>query len=93
MNPSFSNTYTSLQKAIINRLAEDACAGCGGEDCACCEIWHDRQKWCEPYELFAEDPCYHNYLDCEGCGEIYREEDWCIECDYCIECCDCDVDN
>ncbi len=46
----FERQYTSLEKEIIHRLAEieqedeDACASCGGEDCICCEIYHNRQK-------------------------------------------------
>lgn len=57
-------TYTTLQKQIIGRLAEieqedaDRCANCGGEDCACCEYYLDRQKWKEPNELFAD---WYNY--------------------------------
>lgn len=59
--PNFANEYTALQKEIISRLAEiekedaDRCAGCGGEDCVCCEYYHDRQKWKTPDELFADD--------------------------------------
>lgn len=59
MKPHFQNTYTQLQMEVINRLAEieqqdaNACANCGGEDCICCEIYHDRQKWVEPDELFG----------------------------------------
>jgi hypothetical protein len=59
MKPHFDNTYTKLQMEVINRLAEiekadaNACANCGGEDCICCEIYHDRQKWVEPEELFG----------------------------------------
>lgn len=55
-----NDTYTQLQKAIIKSLAEieeqdrNACAGCGGEDCMCCEIYHDRQKWVSPEQLFSE---------------------------------------
>ncbi len=53
--------YTHLQREIISRLAEikaedrDACSSCGGEDCICCEIYLDRQKWVSPDELFEED--------------------------------------
>lgn len=55
------NQYTHLQQTLIKRLAEieaedaDACAGCGGEDCLCCEIYQDRQKWVTPDQLFEED--------------------------------------
>lgn len=57
----FNNTYTRLQMEVIDRLAEieqaddDACSHCGGEDCICCEIYHDRMKWVEPEELFRDD--------------------------------------
>lgn len=53
--------YTALQKSLINRLAEieqedrNACEGCGGEDCVCCEIFIDRQKWVSPEQLFADN--------------------------------------
>ncbi len=53
--------YTDLQKQVINRLAEieqedaDACSQCGGEDCVCCEIYHDRRKWVSSDELFWEE--------------------------------------
>jgi hypothetical protein len=46
---------------VLERLAEieqedeDRCAGCGGEDCICCEYYHDRQRWVSPEELFEED--------------------------------------
>jgi len=52
--------YTALQRSLIDRLAEieandrDICAGCGGEDCACCEIYIDRQKWVSTDELFRD---------------------------------------
>lgn len=61
MKAKFENHYTKLQKDIIDRLAEiekeddDACAGCGGEDCICCEIYKDRQAWVDPSELFNDD--------------------------------------
>lgn len=60
MKAIFENQYTALQKKVINRLAEieqedaDRCARCGGEDCACCEIYHDRQKWYGPESLFDD---------------------------------------
>lgn len=66
--PNFENKFSSLQKSLINRLAEieqedaDACAHCGGEDCVCCEIYQDRQKWAEPEEiLYNDDPLYENW--------------------------------
>lgn len=56
--------YTGLQKEIIGRLADieqsdaDVCAHCGGEDCACCEIYQDRMRWVSAPELFADDSPY-----------------------------------
>lgn len=53
--------YTRLQQELIGRLAQieqedaDACAGCGGEDCCCCEIYLDRQRWVSPNELFNKE--------------------------------------
>ncbi len=57
--------YTALQRSIIERLAEieqedaEVCEHCSGEDCVCCEIYIDRQRWVSIDELFAEDdnPC------------------------------------
>ena len=52
--------YTAIERETISRLAEieqedsDRCAGCGGEDCMCCEYYQDRQKWVDPEELFEE---------------------------------------
>lgn len=43
--------FTRMQRELMDRLAEieaedaDACAHCGGEDCICCEIYQDRQRW------------------------------------------------
>mgnify|MGYP001221493274 CR=1 FL=1 len=57
----FNDEYTELQRQVINRLAEierddrNMCAGCGGEDCMCCEIYHDRQRWVSADELFEYD--------------------------------------
>jgi hypothetical protein len=53
-------TYTRLEKEVIKKLAKieqndaDACASCGGEDCVCCSIYVDRQRWLSPEELFNE---------------------------------------
>ena len=61
MKAVMNDEYTALQRTVIDRCAEieaedrAACAGCGGEDCICCEIYHDRQKWVSPEELFAGD--------------------------------------
>lgn len=50
--------FTALQRQIISRLAEieqedaDRCASCGGEDCICCEYYHDRKAWVSAEELF-----------------------------------------
>lgn len=90
--------YTQLQQEVIGRLAEieqeDAgrCASCGGEDCVCCEYWHDRQAWQGPEELFADD--YDNYdrtpdydFQCENCGNGCSEI--CDDCECCSNCCEC----
>lgn len=82
MKPNFKNEFTALQQETINRLAEieqqdaDACASCGGEDCACCEIYHDRQRWVSPEELFADDDLYDNrcYFDDEEDDEDDEED-------------------
>ncbi len=77
----FTNYLTAVQRQTLERLAEieredaDRCAGCGGEDCICCEYYIDRQKWVSPEELFAHepgDPMYDDY-DYRGYEE---EEEW-----------------
>lgn len=91
--PQFCNLYTALQKSMIDRLAEieredaDACAGCGGEDCACCEIYHDRMKWVSPEELFENDydpaewHANEQEFICNVCGEfVYDEDGWQCDC-------------
>ena len=61
MKAVFNNQFTQAQQQIIGVLARiekedaDACDGCGGEDCCCCEIYVDRKKWVSPEELFRED--------------------------------------
>jgi hypothetical protein len=61
MKPPFENHYTREQQRLIKVLAEyekqdaDTCADCGGEDCVCCEIYQDRQRWVSPDELFEGD--------------------------------------
>ena len=58
-NKPFRDILTRDEREIAERLAqiedEDAnrCAHCGGEDCMCCEYYHDRQKWVSPEELFG----------------------------------------
>ena len=57
----FTALLTADQRRLAERLAEieredaDRCAGCGGEDCCCCEYYLDRQRWQSPEELFADD--------------------------------------
>lgn len=59
--PNFPDEFSALQRQVVNRLAEieesdrNACANCGGEDCICCEIYHDRQRWVSADELFRDD--------------------------------------
>lgn len=76
MKHRFENRFTALQQETINRLAKieqqdaDRCASCGGEDCVCCEIYHDRQKWVSPEELFEQGDDNYYYED-----EDYEYED------------------
>ena len=69
----FGDYLTAIQRKTLERLAEiecedaDRCAECGGEDCICCEYYHDRQKWKSPEELFTHelgDPLYDDYDYC-----------------------------
>ena len=61
----FTELLTREQRMLAERLAEieqedaDRCAGCGGEDCMCCEYYLDRQKWQSPDELFTDS--YYDY--------------------------------
>lgn len=72
----FRREYTSAQMEVLERLAEieqedeDRCKGCGGEDCVCCEYYHDRQKWAEPDELF-ESEMFDNWHDDDN---YYRDD-------------------
>lgn len=59
----FEDLYSQLDavgRQTVKRLAEiekedaSACANCGGEDCICCEIYHDRQRWADPQEFFSD---------------------------------------
>lgn len=37
--------YRIVAATLIKRAQEfDPCKGCGGEDCACCEVWLERQQ-------------------------------------------------
>lgn len=60
----YTELLTREQRMLAERLAEieqedaDRCAGCGGEDCVCCEYYQDRQKWQSPEELFADSYGY-----------------------------------
>ena len=55
----FTDFLSSYDRALAERLAEieredaERCANCGGEDCICCEYYHDRQKWKTPAEFFG----------------------------------------
>ena len=57
-NKPFRDMLTRDERAMAEHLAQiededaDRCAHCGGEDCICCEYYHDRQKWVSPEELF-----------------------------------------
>ena len=65
-NTPFKDMLTADQLKLAEKLAqieeEDAnrCANCGGEDCICCEIYHDRQKWVSPEELFLQSDLYYD---------------------------------
>lgn len=60
MKEPFGNEYTESQRRALRRLAsiesEDAaaCDSCGGEDCQCCEIYHNRQKWQSQEDLYSK---------------------------------------
>lgn len=79
-NDEATRLLNSEQRRLVERLAEieasdqDACAGCGGEDCACCEIYLDRQRW-EPLDCILDrmeecDEFYGRYRHVD-----YEEED------------------
>lgn len=86
--PNFHDEYTYLQRQVINKLAEieqhdrDACANCGGEDCVCCEIYQDRQRWVSPAELFADDDAYRSYCNYEGPDDDVYDVDYRPDDDY-----------
>lgn len=42
-------------QASIEASDAAACESCGGEDCACCEIHLDRQRWKPIDQLLAEE--------------------------------------
>jgi hypothetical protein len=50
----------SCKNKLIERMDEikkqdaDKCARCSGEDCMCCEIYHDRMAWISTEELFCD---------------------------------------
>ena len=70
----FRREYTAAQMEILQRLAEieqedeDRCANCGGEDCICCEYYHDRQNWVSPEELFGME--MQNMIDVNDVHKI-----------------------
>jgi hypothetical protein len=55
----FTAFLSKQDRELAERLAEieeedsERCAHCGGEDCICCEYYHDRQKWKTPEEFFG----------------------------------------
>lgn len=59
---------TKDQQELCIRLSEieqedaNRCANCGGEDCICCEYYHDRQRWKSPEELFSQDNSFYDYF-------------------------------
>jgi hypothetical protein len=76
-NTPFKDLLTADQRRLAEKLARieeadaNACANCGGEDCICCEIYHDRQKWVSPEELWGEDDLYADEFD----GIEFEEDD------------------
>lgn len=91
----FTTIYNSMEKGTIKRLSEieqedaNRCASCGGEDCICCEYWHDRQRWVSADELFGdpfyddENRGYEAYLNniIEDCPVDNVPKEQCDECD------------
>lgn len=72
---------TPEKRRVAERLAEieasdrEACSHCGGEDCICCPIYLDRQKWQEPEEFFASsDWDYDGYEP--RVDWVYDEDEW-----------------
>ena len=55
----FTDFLSRYDRALAERLSEieredeERCAHCGGEDCICCEYYHDRQKWKTPAGFFG----------------------------------------
>lgn len=51
-------SLSEKEKRIYSKLSEveadDAlkCISCSGEDCTCCSLYQDRQRWIPPEELF-----------------------------------------
>lgn len=84
-NMSFYDRLTGPDKKVVQRLAEiekedyDRCSNCGGEDCVCCNIYWDRQRWKSPEELFpyAVEP-----LDLIPDRDSDEYLDWCAINDY-----------
>lgn len=73
---------TTHERAIAERLAEieredeERCRNCGGEDCICCELYIDRQKWVSPEELFGWDGDPYDLNPAYYDGRIDYGEDW-----------------
>jgi len=76
-----NDQYTPLQKKLIDELAaieqsdRNMCQGCGGEDCACCEIYIDRQKWVGPDELFRDADPFESWHDDDGHRMEYEDDE------------------
>lgn len=60
MEDMYTNFLTANQRKFAETMAKieaedrETCSHCGGEDCVCCEIYQDRQRWKSPEEMFAE---------------------------------------
>lgn len=76
----FTDYLDYYERNLLKRLAEiekedaNRCAECGGEDCVCCEYYHDRQRWVSPDVLFGHEPGDPMYDDCYPITYNYEEE-------------------
>ena len=89
MAVSFEELYSRLDavgRGTVHRLAEieaqdaDRCASCSGEDCICCEIYVDRQKWQDPWDLFADHQYWQEVsmsrIECFNCPYSWYDGYW-----------------
>lgn len=75
--------YRIVAKAILKESKNfDPCQGCGGEDCACCEVYAERRAEDRANEMYGDDryardrdeddddDCYDDYDE-----DCYDEDD------------------